>query len=206
MLKELCPTEYVIDDCLFVWEDLIENQKNGEYKRKLITKFNEVFGLKWHLEDGKAKEDIDLNNNNLIRFQFNNVQLNIYYRDQKNLIVILLDHEEKNKNKQRNADLYIFERVKNSLEIKGSHRLLTERHKNKTSVYALKHNSITTRYLEVTLKPNIEKLMLDKRKHAIDTTSEIRKQRGDYSPPKISGIGLAEYFPDIKEMQENREN
>src|SRR5438067_6845414 len=33
MLKELCPTEYVIGDFLFIWEDLIENEESDEYKR-----------------------------------------------------------------------------------------------------------------------------------------------------------------------------
>lgn len=95
MLKELCPTEYVIDDFLFVWEDITENYDNGEYKGKLIKKFNEAFELKWPIEDAWAKEDTDMKNDHLIRFDLiknsdKSEQLNIHH-DKRNMITIYLD-------------------------------------------------------------------------------------------------------------------
>lgn len=215
MLNELCPTEYVIDDCLFVWEDILENQENGEYKRKLITKFNEVFGLKWHLEDGEVKEDIDLNNNNLIRFKFKNSdnsgQVNIYH-GQRNMIEICLEH--KKKNRQQNACMTIYEdNVEYTFKTEKP-RIVTRHYKktSKTAIYTLKYNPNTTRYLDVTLKPKAEKLMSDKRKEEGITDSEFKRtqQRGDYghtsSYSVISDIALADSFHDIREMRDNRGN
>jgi hypothetical protein len=129
------------------------------------------------------------------------------HHGQNNIIAITLDPKEK-KNRQRNAHLdIIFQTTKDSVEIKKSFTLATERHKNKTSIYTLKRTPITARYLDVTLKPKVEKMISDKRKQFEGAVSELRKQGGDYyPPPKISDIALAEYFADIKEMRDNREN
>jgi predicted transcriptional regulator len=129
------------------------------------------------------------------------------HHGQNNIIAITLDPKEK-KNRQRNAHLdIIFQTTKDSVEIKKSFTLATERHKNKTSIYTLKRTPITARYLDVTLKPKVEKVISDKRKQFEGAVSELRKQGGDYyPPPKISDIALAEYFADIKEMRDNREN
>jgi hypothetical protein len=89
-----------------------------------------------------------------------------------------------------------------------SHRLIVEHDKksNKRRLYVRRHNPATLRYLDVTLKPNIEKLISAKRKQVIDAAVNLRKEIGDHSNPKISDIGLAEYFPDIASMRNNREN
>jgi hypothetical protein len=67
-LKELCSTENTKDKILFKLEDLIENCDNGRYKSKLIKNFNQVFELRWHVEENNSdKERDDLNNNALIK-------------------------------------------------------------------------------------------------------------------------------------------
>jgi hypothetical protein len=215
MLKELCPTEYTKDKILLKFEDLIENCDNGRYKCKLIKKVNQVFGLGWHVEENNLDQETDYQNNNaLIEFKFgltkttNNSQLLLLTisHGRNNIIAISLDAKEKNT--QRNARLdIIFKATEDSAEIKKSFKLATERHKNKTSIYTLKRTRIAARYLDVTLKSKVEKMIFDKRKQFEGTVSELKKQGGDYYPPaKNSDIALAEYFPDIAEMRDNREN
>jgi hypothetical protein len=211
MLKELCPTEYTKDKILLKLEDLIENHDNARYKCRLIKKFNKYFELEWQVNENDADEKInDLNNNTLVRFGLtkntdNSELLLSISHGQNNIIVITLCPKE---NRQRNAHLDIIFRqnMKEPPEIKKSFTLATERHKNKTSIYTLKKTSITARYLEVTLKPKVEKMISDKRKQFEGVVSGLRKQEGDYPPPKISDITLAEHFRDIAEMRDNREN
>jgi hypothetical protein len=220
MLKELCPTEYTKDKILLKLEDLIENRDNATYKCRLIKKFNKYFELDWPVNEYNPDKKInDLNNNALITFSSgltkntdnSELLLIVICHGKNNKVAISLDPKEKSR--QRNARLDIFQTVGDSPEIKKetkkSYKLTIERHKNETSIYTLKRNSITTaRFLDVTLKPKIEKLISDKRKQLEDAASELRKQREDYYYPssKISDISLAEYFPDIREMRDNREN
>jgi hypothetical protein len=221
-LKELCPTQYSKDKLLFKWEDVLKNQDNGRYKYKLIKEFNQVFELGWHVEEDNQDNQInDLNNNALITFDLsknntdNSESLTIRHSQSDIIIIINLGHKEIGSSRQRNARLEIFQMTKDSLELKKSPILVAERHKNKTSIYTLKRNTasikgslIKARYLDVTLKPKVEKLISDKRKQLEDIVSETRKNTGGYysSSPKISDITLAEYFPDIAEMRDNREN
>jgi hypothetical protein len=209
MLKELCPMEYTKDKILFKLEDLIENRENARYKCRLIKKFNKYFELDWQIYENNPDHKVDDDNNNaLITFSSgltkntdnSELLLVVICHGNNNKIAISLDPKENNR--QRNARLDIFQTVGGSPEIKKSYIY-------KTSIYTLQRNSITTsRFLDVTLKPKVEKLTSDKRKQFEDAASELEKQRGDYyySPPKISDITLAGYFPDIAEMRDNREN
>jgi hypothetical protein len=192
-----------------------ENRDNARYKCRLIKKFNKYFELDWQVNENDPDPKVDDDNNNaLITFSSgltkntddSELLLIVICHGNNNKIVISLDPKEKNR--QRNARLDIFQTVGDSPEIKKSYKLTIERHKNEISIYTLKRNSITTaRFLDVTLKPKVEKLASDKRKQFEGAVSELRKQEGDYySPPKISDIALAEYFPDIREIRDNREN
>lgn len=94
--------------------------------------------------------------------------------------------------------MVIYDKFENTSKTEKPYRLTTGRYKktSKTAIYTLKYNPNTTRYLDLTLKPKIEKLMSDKRKEEgiVDT------------PSIISDIELADSFPDIGEKRDNRGN
>ena len=166
MLKELCPTEYTKDKILLKLEDLIEKRNNARYKCRLIKKFNKYFELDWQINENNLDTKVDdLDNNALITFSSgltkntdnSELLLIVICHGKNNKIAISLD--PKGKSRQRSARLDIFQTVGESPEIKKEATI--ERHKNKTSIYTLKRNPITTaRFLDVTLKPKVEKLPL----------------------------------------------
>jgi hypothetical protein len=65
MLKELAPSEFSTDIRLFGWEEILQKNNDGKYKRQLINKFNRTFGLNWEI-DKKDCESANIRNNELI--------------------------------------------------------------------------------------------------------------------------------------------
>ena len=48
IIDELCPPEYSTDLLLFDLDDLNED-KDANFKRRLVHKFNKAYALKWEL-------------------------------------------------------------------------------------------------------------------------------------------------------------
>jgi uncharacterized membrane protein len=164
MLKELCPSEYSKGEFLFEWEEVIANSDNGMYKRKLIQRLNNIFSINWYT----GEQQDDLNNKNTLRFGMEKAsdysELLLLYQNDDKMIVIQLDSNKVNRHNSARIDLMtIFHKTRDPLQDGDteSHRLIVEHEKksDRRRLYVRRHNPGTLRYLDVTLKPNIEKLI-----------------------------------------------
>jgi hypothetical protein len=202
MLKELAPSEFNTDIRLFGWEEILQKNNDGKYKRQLIEKFKRTLDLYWEIcqKDQEAIPAAIRNEyiNRLIAFgKIDDNTLFIEHTRDKEFIVIELP-----KGRMMLDDVYMSIRSLKGDELelrkKYSHIALKNDREGKLAIYTLKHNpsaSAKTRFLDVTLS-----------KEAENKLSEIKQREEQKVGHIISPFDLMEFCPEYKDVRINKKN
>jgi hypothetical protein len=195
MLKELAPSEFNTDIRLFGWEEILQKNNDGDYKRQLIGKFRRTLNLDWEI-NSKDQESIstDMRNdhiNKLIVFgKVDDDTLIIEHTREKEFIVIRLPN-----GRMILDDVHLSIRTKKGDELGFRKRYPNITLKNdrdgKLAIYTLKQDPSAptkTRFLDVTLS-----------REAKNKLSKI-EQREDRE------ADLIESCPEYKAIRSNRKN
>jgi hypothetical protein len=191
MLKELGPSEYNTDIKLFGWDEILQKNNDGDYKRRLIEKLNRIFGLNWEVCKETTKS-ADKQNSDLIQFRrdYNNI-LGIIHTKAEEIVRIelpklrmMLDDVDMELALLKGGKLEVSRKKYPPLTLKNDRN-------GKLAIYTLKHDPLAhtkTRFLRVTLS-----------KEAESKLSEI-EQREDRE------ADLIESCPEYKDIRINKKN